>query len=98
VSRFRVEILPEAEAEIREAFVWYFERSALAADAFRTEVLDCVDELAERADMWPTDEDDIRFRVLVKFPYTVHYDLSGDIATVLAVAHQRRLPGYWKRR
>ncbi len=98
MSRFRVEILPEAEAEIREAFLWYFERSALAADAFRTEVLDCVDELAERADMWSTGEDGIRFRVLAKFPYTVHYDLFGDVATVLAVAHQRRLPGYWKRR
>lgn len=39
VTRFEVEILPEAEAEIREAFLWYFERSPIAADAFRTETL-----------------------------------------------------------
>jgi len=37
VTRFSVEILPQAEAEIREAFLWYFERSPLAADAFRTD-------------------------------------------------------------
>jgi plasmid stabilization system protein ParE len=35
VSRYTVEVLPEAESEIREAFLWYFERSPLAADAFR---------------------------------------------------------------
>jgi hypothetical protein len=27
--------LPEAEQEFREAFFWYFERSPIAADAFR---------------------------------------------------------------
>lgn len=38
MTRFSVEILPQAEAEIREAFLWQFERSPLAADAFRTAV------------------------------------------------------------
>jgi len=37
VTRFAIEILPAAEAEVREAFLWYFERSPIAADAFRTE-------------------------------------------------------------
>jgi hypothetical protein len=40
VSRFTVEILPEAEAEFRAAFLWHFERSPIFADAFRTEVLE----------------------------------------------------------
>lgn len=48
MTRFSVEILPQAEAEIREAFLWYFERSPLAV--------------------------------------------------VLAVARQRRKPGYWRDR
>lgn len=34
VSRFSVEIIPEAEAEVCEAYLWYFARSPLAADAF----------------------------------------------------------------
>ena len=98
MSRFRVEILPEAEAEFREAFLWYFERSALAADAFRTEVLDKIDGLERDADIWPKDGDGIHFRVLSRFPYTVHYELLGSVATVLAVSHQRRAPGYWSLR
>jgi plasmid stabilization system protein ParE len=98
VSRFRVEILPEAEAEFREAFLWYFERSPLAADAFRTEVFDKIDGLEDDADTWPKDDDGIHFRVLNRFPYTVHYELVGSVATVLAVSHQRRAPGYWSSR
>jgi plasmid stabilization system protein ParE len=95
VTRFGVNILPEAEAEFREAFLWYFERSPLAADAFRTEVFDKIDALATNANTWPKDESGIHFRLLSRFPYTLHYDLDGLVATVLAVAHQRRLPGYW---
>ena len=98
MSRFRVAILPEAEAEFREAFLWYFERSPLAADAFRTEVFDKVDSLVDDADAWPKDESGIHFRILSRFPYTVHYGLEGGVATILAVAHQRREPGYWSPR
>lgn len=98
MTRFAVEVLPEAEQEFREAFLWYFERSPIAADAFRSEVLEAIDDLATRAEMWPADENGIRFHVLDKFPYTVRYDLSGELATVLAVAHQHRRPKYWKGR
>jgi plasmid stabilization system protein ParE len=98
VTRFRVAILPEAEAEFREAFLWYFGRSPLAADAFRTEAFDKIDALARNADAWPRDASGIHFRILSRFPYTVHYDLQDDMATVLAIAHQRRLPRYWQRR
>ena len=96
--RFEVEILPEAEAEIREAFVWYFERSPIAADAFRTETLEAIDQLSSDALVWPEDEDAIRRHILRHFPYTVFYEIRGTTVTVLAVAHQRRRPGYWRER
>jgi plasmid stabilization system protein ParE len=98
VTRFGVEILPEAEAEIREAFLWYFERSPIAADAFRAETIRAIDRLSVDALMWPEDEDAIRRHMLRHFPYTVFYEVQGDTVTVLAVAHQRRKPGYWHTR
>ncbi|MBS0499846.1 MAG: type II toxin-antitoxin system RelE/ParE family toxin [Burkholderiaceae bacterium] len=98
MTRFAVEILPEAEAEIREAFLWYFERSPIAADAFRTETLESIDRLGVDALMWPEDEDALRRHVLRHFPYTVFYEILGHTVTVLAVAHQRRKPGYWRTR
>lgn len=98
MSRLRVEILPQAGAEFREAFFWYFERSPLAADAFRTELFDKIDALAADADTWPKDQDGIHFRMLSRLRYTVHYELLHDVVMVLAVAHQRRAPGYWSPR
>ncbi|MCX7172662.1 MAG: type II toxin-antitoxin system RelE/ParE family toxin [Proteobacteria bacterium] len=98
MTRFGVEILPEAESEIREAFLWYFERSPIAADAFRTEALEAIDRLANDALMWPEDNDAIRRHILRHFPYTVFYEIRGNTVTVLAVAHQRRKPGYWRER
>ena len=96
MTRFGVEILPKAEAEIKEAFLWYFERSPIAADAFRTETFQAIDQLVVDALMWPEDEDAIRRHVLRHFPYTVFYETRGKTVTVLAVAHQRRRPGYWR--
>jgi len=98
VTRYTVSVLPEAEADIREAFLWYRERSPIAADAFRTEVSDAIDDLAESAGVWPRDQEGVQRRVLRRFPYTVHYDLAGSTVIVLAVAHQSRLPGYWRNR
>ena len=96
VTRFTVEILPEAEAEFREAFLWYFERSPIFADGFRTEVLEKIDDLQTDADSWPKNEDGVHFRILKKrFSHTIHYDLVGTSVTVLAIAPQRRKPGYW---
>ena len=45
MSRFTVEVLPEAEEEFRQAFLWYFERSPIASDAFRSQVLEAIDDL-----------------------------------------------------
>ena len=98
MKRFEVEVLSEAEAEIRSAFLWYFERSLIAADAFRTEVFDAIDGLEETADSWAADDDGLRKYFLPRFPYTIHYELTGNRAMVFAVGHQRRKPGYWEDR
>jgi plasmid stabilization system protein ParE len=98
VSTFDLEVLPEAEAEAREAFQWYLERSPLVADAFRAELFDAIDGLATTARDWPEDEDGFRHYHLKRYPYTVMYEVVDRQVTVLAIAHQRRRPGYWQNR
>ena len=98
MNLFEVEVLPAAEAEAREAFLWYFDRSPMAADAFRGELLDAIDGLTITARDWPEDEDGTRHYHLRHFPYTVMYEVIGLHVTVLAIAHQRRRPGYWQDR
>lgn len=95
---FQVSLLPQAEEEIEEAFHWYFARSPFAADAFRTEVVAAIDGLAEDPLMWPADGEGVRYYIFRRFPYTIHYEVTGSAVTVLAVAHQRRRPGYWQDR
>lgn len=96
MSRFGVVVLPDAEADLRAAFGWYFDRSPIAANAFRAEIIMAIDRLAQTAADWPRDEDGTYRYHLKHFPYTVMYEIAGIEATVLAVAHQRRRPGYWK--
>ena len=95
MNRFSVELAPGAEADIREAFAWYRERNALIAEAFRAEVFDSIDRIVEAPLARPADEGGIRKRVLRRFPYSVIYEIQAGTATVLAVAHHRRRPGYW---
>jgi plasmid stabilization system protein ParE len=40
----------------------------------------------------------VRRRMLRRFPYSILYTLENDEVLVIAVAHQRRRPGYWNRR
>ena len=98
MTEYRVFVLPDAEAEIAAAFAWYFERNPQAADAFRSQVLEVVDSLSDRPTRWKTGEDGSHRRVLRHFPYTVIFDVEDDAVYVLAVAHQRRAPGYWRTR
>lgn len=97
MSDYAVELAPAAEADVRDAFVWYRERNALIADAFRTEVFDAIDRIAETPLAKAADEEGNRKRVLHRFPYSVIYEVSGTTVTVVAVAHHRRKPGYWTR-
>lgn len=96
MTRFSIVVLPEAESDIREAYLWYLERSPVAADAFRTEVFDAIDGLVETAGDWPRDDDGIHRYHLKRFPHTVFYEVAGFEVTVHAVGHQRRRPRYWR--
>lgn len=42
------------------------------------------------------DTEGVRRRHLKRFPYSVLYEVETATVTVLAVAHHRRKPGYWK--
>lgn len=98
MSGFVVEIAPAAEGEIGDAFLWYRERNPLAAEAFRSEVFDAIDRIAEAPATWPADDEGNRKYVLRRFPYSVFYEVLGSIVTILAVAHHRRRPNYWRER
>jgi plasmid stabilization system protein ParE len=46
----------------------------------------------------PKVKNEIRRRLLKRFPFGILYVATGDEIVVLAVMHLRRHPGYWKDR
>jgi len=93
-----VHLHPEAVSEARAAYAWYAARSALAAAFFLAELDDAVARVQESPDAWSTYVEATRRYLLRRFPYFVVYRVSPGRVEILAVAHARRRPGYWRGR
>lgn len=89
---------PEAREELLEAHDWYVKRSAPAGDAFFVEIDRVIALLAQTPYTWPLHLDDTRRCLLRRFPYSVIYRVEGNRIEIVAVAHQKRRPGYWRGR
>ena len=96
MNEFSVVLAPNAEQDIADAFLWYRERNELAADGFRAEVFDVIEHIGDSPLSRPADEEGNRHRVLKRFPYSVFYEVLGSTVMILAIAHHRRRPSYWR--
>jgi plasmid stabilization system protein ParE len=94
----RVRFHPEAEAELLQALAWYRERSEFAAQAFALAVDRALGHIAAGPERWPETQPGERRVILSRFPYSVLYRVRQDDVFVTAIAHQKRRPGYWRRR
>jgi plasmid stabilization system protein ParE len=99
----RIGIHPSASEETTEAAVWYEARQSGLGGDFVAEVdrgLAAIAESPERFPPWPGVAPSLGVRrlLLARFPYALAYRVGHDQVTVLAVAHLRRRPGYWRSR
>ena len=93
-----VELHPEALGDSRSAYSWYFERNPSAAAAFLEELDRAVEEITAAPERWPHFLHGTRRFVLRRYPFSVVYRLSGTTIQIIAFAHGRRRPGYWRTR
>src|SRR5438094_430604 len=93
-----VSLNAEAEAEYEAAFAWYLARSPKAANGFEAAFERALGSIAINPELHPLCDDRHRFCVLRRYPYSIIFRVDGDQVRVLAVAHSRRLPGYWSGR
>jgi toxin ParE1/3/4 len=98
MSLRQVDVHPEAVAEAQAAAQWYRERSASAAHAFLAELDRAIEKIAEDPAIWPRYVGGTQRFLLKRFPFSVVYRLASNRIEVVAIAHGRRKPGYWKRR
>jgi toxin ParE1/3/4 len=98
MSLRQVDLHPEAVAEAQAAAQWYRERSASAAHAFLAELDRAIEKISEDPAIWPRHVGGTQRFLLKRFPFSVVYRQLPNRIEVVAVAHGRRKPGYWKRR
>ena len=89
---------PAARAELREARLWYEERSPFAAATFVQEVAAAISQIARTPMRFPLAEHGTRRVALQRFPYNLFYRVGVEETIVVAVAHQKRRPHYWSGR
>lgn len=91
----KVEFLPEADEEFREAARYYESEAAGVGLSFIAAVHKAVDEIVELPLATQVYRADIRKKVLRHFSYNLFYAIETDIIVIVAVAHHRKRPNYW---
>lgn len=84
-----------ARRELIEAAEYYDRESPGLGAAFLDAVEACVSEVIEHPDAGTTIHEDVRRRLVGRFPYGVLYVAEGHSIRVLAVVHSKRRPMYW---
>lgn len=93
-----VELHEEASLEYEAAFEWYFARSGFVAARFADKINRAIGAIAQAPQRWPLGILGTRKFVLQQFPFAIVYRELPSMIQVLAMAHGRRRPGYWKSR
>ena len=90
--------LRPAELEMTEASLFYDTASSGLGGGFLDEVQRVVSVLREHPDLCPSIGRGLRRVNLHRFPFSLIYSLEVDAILIIAVAHQRQRPDYWRRR
>jgi len=88
----------DAEAEMIEAARYYEERSSGLGLSFLDAVEAAVSEILEYPKACPLLGDHVRRKLLSRFPYGVIFAVEEDRIRVVAIAHLKRRPEYWRYR
>ncbi len=91
--RFHEEAILDAGA----AKEWYLERSPQAATSFIAELERGLTRIQEAPHRWPKFGEASRRFVMPRFPFSIIFRITNDIE-IVAVAHDKRRPGFWRSR
>jgi len=99
----KLDIGPQAQAEANDAFDWYERRHTGLGSEFRTALRQAFTIVADdpmRHPLVPGIRQvlGIRRYRMRRFPYNVVYAIESDRVMVVAVAHAKRRPLYWRKR
>jgi plasmid stabilization system protein ParE len=87
-----------AAQEVESTYAWYAAWDVAAARGFREELRQAVDAVAASPQTWPRYWSRARRYVFPRYPFSLIYIVRGEALEIVAVAHGRRRPGYWRSR
>jgi len=87
-----------AEAEVNEAADFYDIESSGLGSVFIDEIQRAIVTISEFPEAAPLIRGRVRKRPIAKFPYSMVYSVRPNEIRILAVAHQKRRPFYWRGR
>jgi plasmid stabilization system protein ParE len=90
----------EALTEYREAAEYYAQQRGGLGKVFVEAVQASLQEIGRGPSRYQALENGLRICRMKRFPYSIYFRYSEerDHATVFAVMHTRRRPGYWRHR
>lgn len=93
------EVLPPAEDDFEQSYLWYRKRSPDTAIRFRTVIREAIEKLRDDPALGIRMDDTYRFyRIKKSFPFYLVYRTEPTKIVVVAIAHNRREPGFWRAR
>jgi len=92
--------LLEAEEELNSSAQYYNQQSSGLGFDFLEEIEKSLQIIEKGPERWPIYEENIHKYNTRRFPFSLYYVFEKDLdrILILAVAHQKRKPGYWKTR
>lgn len=90
-------VLERAYRMIVKAKRWYRHRNPRASIDFVLNVDEALAAIARDPFQCQRWDDEYFFKRVKRFPYVVYFRVDGTTVVVVAVIHQRRLPGRWRR-
>ena len=87
-----------AALEYDSTFEWYLERSEIAAARFIVEIELALIAIGKNPQRWPLGRRGTRKFILPNFPFSLIYRELPSKIQMVAVAHGKRHPDYWKDR
>lgn len=93
-----IRFLPDAEAEMFEAELWYGQQRKGLDQEFIQSIKEAVGRLHENPSLYPVVYRRLRRILVRKFPYAIYYTSDESSIHIVAVFHTKRNPKRWKAR
>lgn len=94
----RIDFHSAAIADIEESRDWYAQHSLIAVRGFELALSDALSRISFDPQSFSTVDARHRTCSLFRYPFQLIFESTTDRILVIAVAHAKRMPGYWSER